>query len=173
MQADGMVAVNARALMEAIAIAAPARRHRGDPRRRKGQPVSITFDAGASLLTIAEAVHGLATQSVPATGHWPGRVQVADDVLRVLAGKYARDDQLTLIMTRDALSILKDGSRISLKRIDAAGARGIDAQPLPPNRRHKGPVTVPPDPVRKRYAWNDTWAFSARMPIPQHRKPPR
>ena len=173
MQADGMIHIIAQALLEAVSIAAPVRRRRGDPRRRKGNPVSITFDADRSLLTISEAAYGLAGHTVPATGRWPGRVQVAGDVLRGLAAKYAADDRLTLIVTRDELSLLKDGSRISVKRVDAKNTKGIDEKPLPPNRKHKGPVTIPPDPVQKRYEWNDMWDFSARMPIPQHRKPQR
>lgn len=170
MQADGMVAIAARALQEALAKTVPFRMRR-QLKKRPGQPVSITFDSDRSLLTVTEAAYGLYTHSVPATGHWPGKVQVAGEVLRRLADKYARDDRLSLVVTRDELSLLKNGSRISLKRIDEKGTAGIEEAPIPPNRKHKGAVVVPPDPVEKRLEWNDMWDFSARMPIPQHRKP--
>jgi hypothetical protein len=167
-----MIRITADALVEAITIAAPARRRRGDPRRLKGQPVSITFDPDSGLMTICEAAWGLASHAVRATGHWRGRVQVSGDVLRALARTYAADEVLTLVMTRDEFSILKgDNSRISLKRLDAGGRPGVVLRPIPPNRRHKGPVAVPTDPVEKRVSLNDTWAFSARVPMPQHRKP--
>ncbi len=78
---------------------------------------------------------------------------MSGDVLRKVAGAYAPDEVLTLVMTRDALSILKgDNSRISLKRVDAGGRAGVPMRPIPPNRRHKG--QSPFRRIRSRSAWS-------------------
>ncbi len=71
MQANGLIQITADALVEPITIAALARRRRGDPRRLKGQPVSITFDSDSRLLTICEAAYGLAAMPCGRRGTGP------------------------------------------------------------------------------------------------------
>jgi hypothetical protein len=79
-----------------------------------------------------------------------------------------RRNGIGLMATTKDLTIIYGKSQIALSRIDHA--RGpIEERPLKPNPRHRGKVVVPPDPVRKRVAWSDTWLFSARVPMPQHR----
>ena len=66
------------------------------------------------------------------------------------------------------MCILRERSRITLKRLDKENNPGIKKRPQK-IRDHYGPVEVPPDPVGKRVELNNTWLFSARVPVPQHR----
>ena len=78
---------------------------------------------------------------------------------------------IKLIVLEDEFCVLHEGSQIRLKRVDAVGKPAIEHRPIPRDPKHMGPIEVPPDPVGKRVELDDTWAFSARVPMPQHRNP--
>ena len=123
------------------------------------------------MLEISEAKHALTGYEVTVTGTWPEKVQVEGQLLRQLVEKYSLEDVIEMIATDEELCLLKSGSIIRIKRLDGGDNPGIKRRPIPQDPRQTGPVEVPPDPVRKRVELADTWHFSARVPMPQHRVP--
>jgi hypothetical protein len=120
-------------------------------------------------LELAEAVFGSRRIELPAEGTWPKQVQVEGRMLQRICGSFPSSDVIELLPLADELCLLRGASEIRLKRLDPGGSPGLKRKPLPKPRGHRGPVEVPPDPVGKRVALNDTWDFSARVPMPQHR----
>lgn len=163
------ISVEAARLLEALAVAIPKKR--GLKQNAKAHPITIRFDAWGSMLRITEARHGAKGHEVSAEGSWPERVQVDGRRLRELATKFKPDAVITLTPTEDTLTVASGSFKVSFDRIDAGGQDGIHEAKFPKNKRHRGPVEVPPDPVGKRVELDATWGFSARMPVPQHRKP--
>ena len=158
------IVLGAGALQEMLAAIVPLFKKR---RRNKSLPVTLSFDSKAGELFVEEARHGLSGHRIPAVGRWPDKVQVDGTVLKRMCDTFRPDDVVELVPLRDELCILRDGSRITLKRLDKENSPGIKKKPQKAN--HFGPVEVPPDPVGKRVELNDTWLFSARVPVPQHR----
>jgi hypothetical protein len=160
------IAVPAGALLEALITIFPQRR-----RVSKTRPYAVTlkYDRRGKHLSIEEAQHGLCEYTIPAEGTWPEKVQVDGVLMKRLCKKFGRNDIVELIPLRDELCLLVKETRIVLKRLDPNNEPGIEKTP-PPFQVRTGPVEIPPDPHEKRFAWNDTWAFSARVPMPQHRK---
>jgi hypothetical protein len=74
------------------------------------------------------------------------------------------------MVTAEQVTIVCGKSRIALPRSDHDRPPIVE-KALKPDPRHRGKPYVPPDPVGKRVAWGDNWLFSARVPMPQHRKP--
>ncbi len=169
MKVPGSIKLVAGQLQEALAVAVPKRRK--NARRKEAWPVTLELDNDRAILEISEAKHALKGYEVTATGSWPEKVQVDGHLLRQLVEKYSRDDVIELVATDEEFCLLKSGSIVRMKRLDGGGNPGIKRRPIPQDPRHAGPVEVPPDPVRKRVELADTWPFSARVPMPQHRKP--
>jgi len=167
MKAQGSITLTAGQLLEALAVAVPKRRK--NSRRRKAWPITMELDNDRAILEIAEAKHALKGYEVTTTGTWPEKVQVDGQLLRQLIEKYAPEDIVEVVATDEELCLLKSGSTIRIKRLDGGGKPGIKRRPIPQDPRHTGPVDVPPDPVGKRVELGDTWDFSARVPMPQHR----
>jgi len=164
MQKEHGIVLGAGALQEMLAVIVPLFKKR---RRNKSFPVTLSFDSKAGELFVEEARHGLSGYRIPAVGRWPDKVQVDGTVLKRMCDTFRPDDVVELVPLRDELCILRDGSRITLKRLDKENSPGIKKKPQKAN--HFGPVEVPLDPVGKRVELNDTWLFSARVPVPQHR----
>ena len=159
------IVLGAGALQEMLAAIVPRFKKR---RKNKSFPVTLSFDSKAGELFVEEARHGLSGYRISADGEWPEKVQVDASVLKRVCDTFQPDDVIELVPLRDELCLLRKGSRITLKRLDAECSPGIRKKPQK-IRGHKGPVEVPPDPVGKRVELNDTWMFSARVPMPQHR----
>ncbi len=164
MRKEHGIVLGAGALQEMLAAIVPLFKKR---RRNKSFPVTLSFDSKAGELFVEEARHGLAGYRISAVGGWPEKVQVDGTVLKRMCDTFRPDDIVELVPLRDELCILRDGSRITLKRLDKENSPGIKKKPQKVD--HFGPVEVPPDPVGKRVELNDTWLFSARVPVPQHR----
>ena len=159
------IVLGAGALQEMLAAIVPRFKKR---RRNKSFPVTLSFDSNTGELFVEEARHGLSGYRIPAVGGWPEKVQVDGTVLKRMCDTFRPDDIVEFVPLRDELCILREGSRITLKRLDEENSPGIKKKPQK-IRGHKGPVEVPPDPVGKRVELNDTWLFSARVPVQQHR----
>ena len=169
MQTPGSIWVRAELLKEAVGAVVPKRR-KNARRPRRPYPVSLIYIAADEALGVKEARHALRGYRVPAVGQWPDKVQVDGWVLAALVVKYPPDSDIELVALRGELAILQGKNQVRLKRLDAGYSPGIVETPPPRDRRHKGPVIVPPDePPSGRFEWNDTWLFSARVPFPQHR----
>ncbi len=169
MKVPGSIKLAAGQLQEALAVAVPKRRK--NSRRKQTWPITLELDNDRAILEISEAKHALTGYEVTVTGTWPEKVQVDGQLLRRLVEKYSREDDIEMVATDEELCLLKSGSIIRIKRLDGGDNPGIKRRPIPQDPRHTGPVEVPPDPVRKRVELADTWPFSARVPMPQHRKP--
>jgi hypothetical protein len=167
MKIEHAISVPAIALIEALTTIFPQRR-----KVSKTRPYAVTlkYDQMRKHLSIAEARHGLCEYTVPAEGTWPDKVQVDGVLLKRLFKKFGRNDIVELIPLQDELCLLVKETRIALKRLDPNNELDIEQSP-PPSQVRNGPVEIPPDPHQKRFAWDDTWSFSARVPMPQHRKP--
>ncbi len=167
MTESGSLHVRAGEFHDALAFAVPAKKRRVALKRPI--VVSLTYDSDARLLTISDALYGERRQLIPALGIWPGRVQVNGEIFRRMLSKFPPATDIALMPTKDALVVLTAQSRLVAPRTDRNGV-GVDERPLPPSRQHRGKTIVPPDPTTKRVELADTWRFSARVPMPQHRE---
>jgi hypothetical protein len=155
------------ALQEALHQILPRRTN--NPAKRKIFPITFKFHGPLALLAIFDAKHEMKRYEVPAHGSWPERIQLDGNKLRAVLDKLTSAQYLSVLALPERVVIQFDNAKLSLERLDAPGRKGIVAKP-PRHPPHKGPVTIPPDPVCKRVALDDTWGFSARVPMPQHRK---
>ena len=159
--------VKAGDLAEALKSAKP------HPLKKKPKPVVVSLeqDYVTHALSVIEAKHGLFAKVIEASGDFPKPVQVDGTSLEKLASSWPADTLLELAADAERLTILAGKSRVAIPRIDGGGKTPILRTPIPPNKKHKGKVVAPPDPVSKRVELADTWGFSARVPMPQHRDP--
>ncbi|GLI95329.1 hypothetical protein LMG27198_43210 [Methylocystis echinoides] len=137
-------------------------------KKPKPVPVALEQDYVTQALSVIEAKHGLFAKVIDATGDFPKSVHVDGTSLEKLASSWPPDTLLELAADAERLTILAGKSRVSIPRLDSGGTTPILRTPIPPNKKHKGKVVVPPDPASKRVALADTWGFSARVPMPQH-----
>ena len=140
-------------------------------KRPKPIPVSLEQDALSGELSVIEARHGVFAKSVPCHGDWSSPVQVDGLLLLKFVTSWPPETELELVAEVETLALRAEKSISYVKRLDAGGKNPIVRTPMPPDNRHKGKVVVPPDPVVKRVELADTWGFSARVPMPQHRDP--
>jgi hypothetical protein len=138
---------------------------------RNGRPVivSLEYRVESGSLAIIEANNAAFATSIDAEGDLIGAVQLDGRPLYKYAATWPPETRLELSADADHLVVKGTGSTIRLPRTDAGGKSPIIRAPMPPNKKHKGKVEVPPDPVGKREALSDTWDFSARVPMPGHR----
>lgn len=162
---DAILKVMAADLVKALA---PARPH---PLKKKPRPVivSLEFDMDAATLAVIEAKHAKFATLIPASGAWPVSVQVNGILLQRLMTKWPAEAVVEMGATSSALTLRVRNSVITLERTDGGGTKSIRRSPPKPDKRHRGKVEIPPEPVRKRAELADTWHFSARVPMPQHR----
>jgi hypothetical protein len=162
-----MLTVKAGDLADALK---PAKPH---PLKKKPKPVPVTLeqDSVSRAFSVIEARHGAFSKSIAASGDWPNPVQVEGLLLLQLATKWPAETELELSADEEALTIRAGKSTSRLARIDGGGKGGIKRKPFEPDKRHKGKVEVAPERRLNRVALADTWGFSARVPMPQHRDP--
>jgi hypothetical protein len=132
--------------------------------------VSLDFDTRRKLLVISDAKHGAIEKAARASGTLEGPVQVDAAQLARFIGTLGDDVDVSLTASANHLSIAAGASRMQVARVDGGGRKGIKLRPVEPDKRHKGKVEMPHDPVAKRRAENDTWGFSAHVPMPALRK---
>jgi hypothetical protein len=81
---------------------------------------------------------------------------------------YAPNEVLQLTAYPARLDIKSSRSSFSMGR---PGREAITAQPIPRDKRHKGPVKISDQPIQERVELDATWDFSARMPVPHQQFP--
>jgi len=141
-----MLKVKAGDLLEALKPTKPQLRKR----RSKCFPVSLEQEFVSGELAVIEAKYGAFAKSIATSGYWPGPVQVDGVLLGRLAATLPPEAELELSADSEALSV-RAGKFVSrVARIDGGGANPIKRTPPKPDKRHKGKVEVPPDPVGKR-----------------------
>lgn len=148
----------------------PARPH-ARKKKPKPVPVSLEQDFVSSAFSVIEARHGSFGKSLPCSGNWPKAVQVDGVLLEKLVATWPAEAELELIADAERLQIRVGKSITFVNRLDDGGSNLIARTPPKPDARHKGKPVIPPDPVSKRVELADTWGFSARVPMPQHRGP--
>lgn len=164
---QGRLLLSAGTLQELLAIAVPKSRKK----RTKPYFLTIQFDASRKMLGIDESRYALSGSEAKAKGRWPGKVQVDGRQLQVFCATFPPEQIIELTTSDQELCVVSGRAKLRLQRQDPRGTEGIKLKPVPKRRGHTGPVEVPPDPVGKRVALHDTWLFSARVPMPQHRDP--
>lgn len=137
--------------------------------RRGGRMISLEFKTNTSVLWIREAEYAIRATSISASGSWPRRIVVSGEDFRKVSEKLPRNTQIELVAMEAELCILTGAAQIRIPRDRGSGLEKINPKPLPKNPKHKGPVAQPPAPVGKRVELSDSWNFSARVPMPQHR----
>jgi hypothetical protein len=167
MSMQGLLHIRAGDLHAALAVV--VRTRAGNAVKVRPLVISLDFDENRCELAIADARYAIRRHTLPAKGVWPGRVQLDGRHLRALSGKYPAGEELGLMATAGEVVLVRGKGRIALPRFDY-GRPAIREQALKPDARHRGKPYVAPDPVGKRVEWGDTWLFSARVPVPQHRK---
>lgn len=158
-----MLTVKAGALLDAL----PANVRTKTTKKLKSAFVSLGFDSRRKLMTVSDAKHGAVEISLRAVGVWDGPAQIDAALLVRFLGTHGPDVDVALSLTADHVSLAAGSSRMQVPRVDAGGRKGIKLRPVGPDKRHKGKIEVPPDPVAKRRAENDTWGFSAHVPMPE------
>jgi hypothetical protein len=154
-------------LQECILVVVPKLRKNSKP---KPMPVNLTYDEHSNSFRISDAKHAEKVSSIPAIGNWPKLVQVDGRKLHTFIFRCESNKSILLSVDGEALNLKYGTSSMQLIRLDGRGKKGIKTKPRPPDPRHTGPIVHPPDPVGKRVELNDTWLFSARVPVPQHRR---
>lgn len=162
-----MLKVKAGSLAEALK---PPKPHQFK-RRAKPFIVSLEHEPAAGTLAVIEAEHGIVARAVSVSGDWPGAVQVNGTVLYRLTATWPPDAELQLNADAQSLVVRMAKSIVRIARMDDGGGQPIIRTPLPSDKRHKGKVQSAPDPTSRRVDLDDTWDFSARVPMPQHRSP--
>jgi|SRR5208283_124855 len=140
-------------------------------KKPKPLPVSLEQDYVTHNLSVIEAKHGLFAKVIPASGEFPSRVQMDGITLERFASTWPAETTLILAADAERLNIRAGKAQVAVPRLDGGGMTPIERTPIPPNKQHKGKVVVPLDPLHKRVELADTWGFSARVPMPQHRDP--
>lgn len=130
--------------------------------RRKSR-LLLVMAAKGGRLGVADAKHHATVAEMPCTGDWKGTAEIdGAQLVRVLKG--IAEHELVLISKEEMFVVLKGGSStFNFKRYDPMDKRKTKKQPLP----HKGKVEHKPDPTTKRAEYQDTWSFSARVPLPK------
>lgn len=137
--------------------------------RTKTWPLGLSLDVDHGEFVLRECSHEFTRVRIPASGCWPGEVQVDGPAFRKIVESYPPTENLELIPMPECLEIRRGRSRFRMPRIDWPPEKAIRTQAIRPDPRHKGPVELP-EPER-RYQPETTWGFSNRMPLPKHRFP--
>jgi hypothetical protein len=113
-------------------------------------------------LTIIDLPYHRHGQEIAFTGDFQGRVEVDGRALAKIAATPPKGlDMATLHSGEASICARLGATTFTLPRIDKEGKQ-TQRRPLP----HTKPPPMEADPVVKRVARNDTWGFSAHVPMP-------
>lgn len=142
---------------------APARPH---PRKKKPKPVPVSLSFSNRNLIIVEAKHGLFEEKVPARGKWKNLVQLDGIMLDRVIQSWKEIEEIELSVKDQSLILVSGKSKSTLPLLE----KYIEQQPFKRDPKHLGKPYITPDPVGKRVQYDDTWLFSARVPMPEKDK---
>ena len=160
----GKLTISVKALMETLNVVVPKLRKN---QRAKPYPVQFEYRNWSGTIRIYEFKKGLVGGDVAAKGALPEIVQINGRPLRSFVERCDPDGEIDLVAFDDVVCLSIGSSRMQISRFDAPGKK---KKKRPDPYAAHSPVEVPPDPKEKRVELADTWAFSARVPVPQHRK---
>lgn len=165
----GSIKIIASKLQEALSKTVPLPRK--NAKRKKAFPITISYDHKNSVMSISEAFHERTAIDLDIPCEWPDSVQVDGVVLRKAVATYKPNDFLELHSLPDSVEIINGISKFKMPRLDGLNGSKIIKKPIPKNRRHQGKVVVKEEPFIGRVELDETWGFSARMPVPHHQYP--
>lgn len=142
------------------------------PLKKKPPPIVVSIAPHDEPETVAVTVCGKkATKCHPlaAKGEWLSDVQFDGIPLYRLALSWPPGTILVLSATPVSLIVRTGRSSFRISRTDQGGAKPFVLKL--PKSSGKRPEEPPPEPKGKRVELADTWDFSARVPMPQHRIP--
>ena len=166
MSKDNKIVFEVGLLFEGLTAVVPKWRKKSVP---KPFPINLVFNKEHKFFELCGAKHGEIRYEIPARGKWPELVQVDGRILQKLLSTFDPKETVDLVVDDATLQINCGNLKAQLRRIDGRESKGIKTTPKLPDQRHLEPVTHPPEPIGKRVELNDTWLFSARVPVPQHR----
>lgn len=164
---QGRLLLSAGTLQESLALAVPK------SRKKRAQPyfLTIRFDQFREMLQIDESRYASTGSEGHAKGQWPDKVQIDGRQLQAFCETLPPEKVIELTTNDQEMFVASGRAKLRLQRKNPSGTEGIKLRKIPKPRGHTGPIEMLPDPVGKRVALNDTWLFSARVPMPQHRDP--
>lgn len=112
-------------------------------------------------ITITDAAFQKKGMDVAFDGIFDAGVEVDGRQLLKIAKTYPAEDELVICTDENNLIIQYNKSKISIPRLDKGGKK-TKKKPLP----HIKPPAPEPEIREKRAEFNDTWGFSARVPMP-------
>ena len=133
------------------------------PILRRKKSLIVVMAAKGNRFAVADARYRATTAVIPCQGEWSGNAHIEGVQLRKILNTYLDRDAIMILKEEERIVIKSGGSTIGLNRIDRFDKGKIERQPLP----HKGKVVHRPDPTTKRVEYNDSWNFSARVPLPE------
>ncbi len=140
-------------------------------RRQKAFPIALEYNHTTETLAIIEAKHATFANDIPAFGKFIDQVQLDGAMLYRLTSRIPIESEIELTADKNHLTIKFEKSMFKIARTDDGGISTIKRTPPKPDKRHKGKVEIPPETKGKRVELSDTWGFSLRVPMPQHRDP--
>ena len=165
----GQFTIAAKSLCDAVRKVVSAKKRRS--KRNARYPINLSYDSKRMLMQIADSQYGLVSFELPLKAKWPDCVQVDGLQFTHVLETYNENELLKLTVYHSIVKITRGNSVFSMARLDAPGCSPVERKPLPPNRRHKGPVRIKDEAHIGRVELDTTWDFSARMPVPQHLHP--
>lgn len=139
------------------------------PRKRKGakKPFVLRMElAEPKKLMLIGAKLETKGEAITFAGSWRGSVEIDGDILKNLVSKYPAEENIEIQTDGTHVSVFYKSSAIKIARLDPHN-RGKTVKKQA--KRHPRPEQKP-DPTDKRVEYNDTWAFSARVPMPDPNK---
>lgn len=124
-------------------------------------PVLIEKNEQENKIRMSDAYYHIKGMEIPYKGTLSHSVELDGRQLLNIADKYPEDAELEIFVDESVCSIYMNSSRLSIPRLDQ-GDKKTEKKPLP----HKAPPPPSPAKPEKRAEYNDTWGFSARVPMP-------
>lgn len=116
-------------------------------------------------ITITDAAFHKKGMDIAFDGIFDAGVEVDGRQLLKITNTYPEDAELVVCTDANSLLIKYQKSKLSIPRLDKGGKK-TKKKPLP----HIKPPAPEPSPVAKQAEFNDTWRFSARVPMPKDAK---
>lgn len=132
--------------------------------RKKVTPILI-FQCSDNSFGITDAKYHKKGKDVAFQGYWDEGVEFELDGLKFkkLIGTYPDDVDLVLMVSESCVEIRYKASTVRVPRLDSSSKKKTKRKPLP----HKGKPKEKEKPLGQSCLFDDTWGFSARVPMPK------